>query len=545
MIALERPRQIEGAGEQAPEPPRLDLLPRDWFDVAALIVFAVLSIWLLVSLASKSGPNHIWTGTDGPYIGDQMQYLGWIQDAGHHVLIGNPFDTKNASGDFLNPFLLVSGVLTRLGLSAASSYLVWKPLAVIVFFVAVRAYVHRYVAGTAQRRCALVIALFFVSPVSAFIVHVTFVPPLDRFVVPVAANEIWPILYLWGYPLTAIAVGSMCLCFLCYERDRSLGRVTAVAPLLGLLCAWLQPWQGATILGVLVASEFVMWMRTRTLSLRLLATTGTCTALPLIYFWALDHFDPVWRYGGVVDQSNFPILGVLIAIAPLAIPALIAYRLPTPNFQAVIVRLWPVVALIEFQLINSTKIGTFGLHSLQGLSVPLAVLAVVGVASLKVRLPRPMVVVISSILVVLILVPEGWKSLNSARGVGTGIAYASDPYFITKSDQDALDYLSADKEPGSVLAPIYLGQLVPGATGRHTWVGIYSWTPDYQQRVTVANELFTGKLSATEVTRFIRSSGVNFLLSDCGENSKLSSPDLVLTGTEHFGCATVYEVKNR
>ena len=93
----------------------LDLLPRDWFDIAVLVLLTVLSIWLLVSLALRSSPNHLWTGTDGPYIGDQMQYLGWIQDAGHHVLIGNPFDTKVANGDFLNPFLLVSGALTRLG----------------------------------------------------------------------------------------------------------------------------------------------------------------------------------------------------------------------------------------------------------------------------------------------------------------------------------------------------------------------------------------------------------------------------------------------
>jgi hypothetical protein len=51
---------------------------------------------------------------------------------------------------------------------------------------------------------------------------------------------------------------------------------------------------------------------------------------------------------------------------------------------------------------------------------------------------------------------EGWKSLNSARSVGIGIAYASDPYFTTKSEKDALDYLSNNEGPGSVLAPVYL-----------------------------------------------------------------------------------------
>ena len=60
---------------------------------------------------------------------------------------------------------------------------------------------------------------------------------------------------------------------------------------------------------------------------------------------------------------------------------------------------------------------------------------------------------IPTILVLLILVPEGWKSLNSSRSVGTGIAYVSDPYFITKGDQDALNYLSKNEEPGSVLQP--------------------------------------------------------------------------------------------
>jgi hypothetical protein len=154
-----------------------------------------------------------------------MQYLGWIQAAGHHILIGNPFDTKPSAGVFLNPFLLVSGLMTRFGMSAASSYLVWKPVAVLVFFVAVHAYVYRLVGGTAQRRCALVLALFFISPFNSFFLHEGLLSPLVRVFMPVASKEMWPIIYLWGYPLTAIAIASMCLCLLIYERDRSSGRI--------------------------------------------------------------------------------------------------------------------------------------------------------------------------------------------------------------------------------------------------------------------------------------------------------------------------------
>jgi hypothetical protein len=528
----------------AEQPRRLELLPRDWFDITTLLVFAGLSVWLLAFLVSKTGPNHLWTGTDGPYIGDQMQYLGWIQDAGHHVLIGNPFDTKADSGDFLNPLLLVSAVLTRFGFSASASYLVWKPVAVVVFFLATHAYVYRMVRGTSQRRCALVLALFFTSPVASFVLHISAIPPLDRFVLPVASNEMWPILYLWGYPLTAIAIGSMCFCLLCYERDRSLGQIRLVAPVLSLLCAWLQPWQGATIVGTLVLSELVMWSRERKLQIGLLAATAGAAAVPLVYFSALGHFDPVWKAGGVADQSHAPFLSLLIVIAPLAIPALLAYRLPIRHYQSVIVRIWPVVAVLEVEIIDRGGIGTYGLHALQGLSIPLAVLAVIGVASLRIHVPRPLKAVLATALVLFILLPNGWKSLNNARTVGVGPLYGNDPYFITRDEQDALDYLKDTSEPGSVLAPSFIGELVPAETARNTWVGNYTWTPNDSHRAASANALFSGKLSTSQATRLIRSSHARFLLSDCSMNANLSNLKFVLDvkATRYFGCTTVYRV---
>jgi hypothetical protein len=288
-----------------------------------------------------------------------------------------------------------------------------------------------------------------------------------------------------------------------------------------------------------------MWWRHGTLRFQLLATTAAFTALPLIYFWALGRFDPVWRAGNSADQFVIPFASALVVIAPLAIPGLLAYRLGIPNFQSVVVRLWPLVALAEFQFIDSTQIGTYGLHSLQGLSVPLGVLAVTGISSLKIgttqRSIRP---VIAAILALLILVPSGWSALNSERNVGTAASYEANPYFITTAEQNALDYLKNDREPGSVLAPVYLGQMVPGETARSTWVGIYTWTPHFQRRATLADALFSGKLSAAQATQIIRASGVRFLLSDCAEDADLSNLVPVLDAHQitHFGCATVYRV---
>ncbi len=248
-------------------------------------------------------------------------------------------------------------------------------------------------------------------------------------------------------------------------------------------------------------------------------------------------------------RINFviPLLSVVIAIAPLAVPALLAYRLPVPHFQSIVVRFWPVVALIEFQLINWTKVGTYGPHALQGLSVPLAVLAVAGVASLGVSsIQRSLRPVVATFLVLLIVLPAGLQSLNDKRHFGTSFGYIAEPYFITKGEQDALDYLKNDTEPGSVLAPIYIGQIVPGEADRSTWVGIYTWTPNYQRRVNLANALFSGKLSAAQATRLIESTGARFLLSDCKQNADLGNLAAVLDvrATKHFRCATVYRVAN-
>ena len=65
-------------------------------------------------------------------------------------------------------------------------------------------------------------------------------------------------------------------------------------------------------------------------------------------------------------------------------PAALAYRLPAPGWQDVAVRVWPFAALAVYL----APVGTFPYHAFQGMSIPLAVLAVQGVLSVWPR-PRP------------------------------------------------------------------------------------------------------------------------------------------------------------
>ena len=513
----------------------------DAFDFVTLAAFLVLSMWTVGVLQVQQRGLH-WTGTNGLYLGDQVQYLGWIRDSAQHVLIGDPFRTGGSQHDYLQPGLVISGLLVRLGVSVWLSYLMWVPVAAIALFVAARMYVRRLIPGRAARRCALILALFYISPVAELAQRTHW---NQGVFVRSMALEMWPGNYLWGYPFTAITIALMVGALIAYERDRRDQRVRLWAPICALFCAWLQPWQGATLLLILLVSEVLLVWRHQRTSLALPAITAAGAVLPLGYYFLLSHLDATWALSGRVDFSQgLPLGDLLITVLPLGVCAAFAYGGFPVTFQSLAVRIWPFGAFAILRFIQIAHVGTFPKHSLQGLSVPLAVLAVIGAGRLGVVLPATGRVVLGSFLVaVLVGVPVA-NELENARTIASPSIFGSDPFFITSSEKEALQYLNSTPVPGAVLSPVYLGQIVPAETGRNTWVGIYSWTPNYSARVVRANQLFSGQLSPSASIDLVRSSGARFLLADCQHRfdlrSKLRS---ILQSEQHYGCATVYIIR--
>ena len=78
---------------ERPRTPTRGPAPRlDRFDVAVLVAFAAVSIWVLaLDLWQVVAHGLVWTGTDGLYLVDQMQYVAWVREASHHVLASNLF----------------------------------------------------------------------------------------------------------------------------------------------------------------------------------------------------------------------------------------------------------------------------------------------------------------------------------------------------------------------------------------------------------------------------------------------------------------------
>ena len=480
------------------------------------LAFAPLA-GLLLRVATKGGH---WAGADGFLVLDQMQYVNWTRQAAGHGLIANLYDLLPGPRSFLHPGVLVSGLLNLLGVPAAWAYIAWKPAAVLALWAGAKAWVERFVPAP-RRLPALALALFFCSPVAALVGWTGWGGLDARFDFDFLSGELTTNNYLWGYLFTAIAVGLMPLGLLAHERGR-----TGVAAAIGLGVAWLQPWQGATYLLVVGGAELL----TRR-DLRRLVLVGAATMAPLVYYLLLSRLDDAWKLAGEAnDFEIWPWWVTVLGLAVLVVPALTGLAQTSGDLGGWMLRLWPLAALVVLY----QPFGTFPAHALQGVTLPLVTLAFLGVGATAGRAALAVALVLLIVPGTAYRVDELRKAVNAGR----------QPFFLTGGEHDALRYLDRAPGRGGVLAPVYMGLLVPAWTERETWVGAGSWTPDFEARVQQAEQLFSARLSRARAEALVRASGARFLLSDCHGRADIRALVAGVTARERrFGCATVWEVR--
>lgn len=477
-----------------------------------------MSVWVLVlELLRVSSQGTVWDGTQSPYVVDQLQYMAWIRDASKHVLASNLFVLHSTPHDYLQPMVAISGGLVALGVTPPIALLVWQPVAVGALFVAVRGFVHAQLRGRLAVRAALVLALFAGLPSVYF--------------------DLWLPFWTWGYQEAVLAFACATGSLLLYHRARQRGRLLWVAALLGALASWLHPWQGEILLILVVCAELVMWIGGRRTRFWRPLPMVAATAIPLLYYAALARFDPTWRLGQLGSTGIIPLPELLWPLAPLAVPALLAYRRRPVDFLQAATRVWPFAAVAVY-LLAEKGLGSSPPHAFAGITVPLAVLAVDGVGSLRWPrfVPRRS---ITALVVLGLTVPVAVDKL----GVAHHLVNDNKPY--TADEQRALQFLARDPEPGGVLTPIHLGALIPFETGRHTYIGDCYWSlPNCGGRnVNSWLVVHWARVLPRYARTFVIGTGARFLIKDCKGYDHIW-PELkqIIVSVHHFGCATVYEL---
>jgi hypothetical protein len=495
-------------------------------------LFALVSLWVIgLNLWQVVVHGRVWTGTDGLYLVDQQQYLAWIRSASHHGLIANLFVLRPTPADYFQPAIAVSAGVTKLGVAPWLALLLWKPVAVTAFLFATRRYIHRSLSGTWERRIALTLTLFFGC----------FTVVYGSFSV---LGDLFPGFLSWGYVFALLALAAIVVALMRYDTARRQGRVVWLPGMLGACATLLHPWQGELLILIVLGGELMLG-RPSSIDRRRLANvalTVGLTGLALLYYAILGRADTSWRLARDASRHDYPLWSLIVAVVPLVIPALFAYRGRPASFLAAATRAWPVAVLALFFL-SASALGATPLHAFQGITIPLAVLAIQGVRRTQVlrRAPHPRLAV--ALAVAVVTIPTTVWELGYAIDIAA--PDPENPTFIHRDEQRALDYLNSNPKRGGVLARSFLGALIPASTGRRVFVGDCLWSqPHCYERVHNARILFAGQMPAAAARTFVRQTGATFLLSDC--ESPVDLPRLLgpgmIAGTRRFGCARVYEV---
>jgi hypothetical protein len=193
----------------------------DRVELCLLALFAAMSMWVVALDVWQAAVQHrVWTGTDGFYVVDQMQYLAWIQSASQHLLVSNLFVLRATPFDYFQPAVGTSGALVALGVAPWLALLLWKPVAVVGVFFAIRAYAYRTVEGPSARRAVIALGLFFGS--------LTFVYGSWGIVGDMMLGWL-----SWGYTFGLMAVALLLFALLSYERVIHLSQVDGQSGRLG------------------------------------------------------------------------------------------------------------------------------------------------------------------------------------------------------------------------------------------------------------------------------------------------------------------------
>ena len=524
--------------------------PRARFGKASSEELLLSGAFVLLGCAVLAGllaSGHILTGGENQVAADQLQYLSWIVSSSSNWTIGNLWTIPGQNGSsFVQPGFLVSGLLARAGLSPIVSFQIWKPFALLAVTAGFVLYVRRLVQGGGPRTVALALAFFGLTPVGA-VAGWGQLAGGWRAQLEFAAGELFAGGWIWGYMMTAIAVALIPLGLLACERALSQERWqrwTLIGSVCALFCSWLQPWQGAELAGAVILCAFVAPGRPsfRTLGRRHGAVVIAAFA-PLVYYRWLAGSDPAWQLAADANNSIklWSVWVWVAAFSPflLAVPAWLSR--PT-DWQETALRLVPALMVAEYFAIAVTKSGTFPFHAVQGMGLFMAILTVW--SGLKFRSAvwwGAHKWVVASI-VFLLCVPGTLHRINLMR---LEVHRSAQPYFLTEGENAALTQLAHNAPPGGVLAPIKFALSVPGRTGRAVWVGQISWTPNFRERVAVAEAFFKGKLRGSLARDFVTKTKASFLLSDCGHRTDLT-PILgreLIEREQRFGCATLYTVR--
>lgn len=343
-------------------------------------------------------------------------------------------------------------------------------------------------------------------------------PPLDLYL-----GEASTVIPLLAYPHTLLGRAALLAGVVCLIRadERSDWRWAAAAGGLWLLAALAVPFHILVAGGLVGGWIVVRWLMTRQFSVRLVLM-GLAAGIPGVILnvvtLAFIGTDPT--YAAWTAQNQLPLPHVLHLLSAfgvqtaLAIPAAIfLWREKAPRADLLIG--WAVAA--PFLMLIPLP---FQLRFIEGFTIPVGILAVIGVwriAAGRARLPALIGLFVLVLPTSLLLIAGGTAS--ALGGFGR----------ISSGQSTALEWLRTHAEPGSVvLSSDEFGVVAPAAAPLRAVLGHGFETPDFDATKASVASLYSGRLTGDAARAWVSSRHVRYVIFGPDEAALAGSANMQL-----------------
>ena len=478
---------------------------------AILLGFLLCIILPYVWTWALTPPGFAWGGllfsTD-----DQNVHLTWARQARDGAFFMRDLFTTEGLVDgtkplFFNGLMLVIGWLSRLsGLEVAIWYHIVRVAGAAWALWQLHLLSWEVTGGAPERENARLGTLALAAFTTGAGFLASLIPQLlgpmvwiDR-----ADNVGWPLvpeayffLSAFIFPLNIVSFGLLTLVF-----RHILNGQPVVAFVGALLLSNLHTYDALPL--VLVATIWAAWQwkSARESSWRAVAAIAGA-AIPILYQIIVFRDSQEFRIKALTLTEPPHVVVILVAFLFLILLGAEGFLKLRDRTQARnLMVLWAVGTLVMVYAPLS-----FGRKMLEGLQIPLLMLAGVGLSTLR----RPwLMCALVAILAFSPLVTVNWILNNAANN--NSKRFPMPPIYLYESNVAALKYLDAQPQQGAVLCLPMTGGYLPRASGKYTYTGHWAETLDMKRKFPTTIRYFRNQMSPDEARQLFARNQIRWVL---------------------------------
>ncbi|MFH1207663.1 MAG: hypothetical protein V1668_03595 [Patescibacteria group bacterium] len=448
--------------------------------VLAGVMVAVTAIpYLYGYFTAPSGK--VFTGIHYLTPGDTNVMLSNIEQVkqGQNIFI-NPYTSEPQRRIYLNPFWLGVGWMAKifhlpnlLAFHAARSLLILIFAGVMYLFLA-------YIFSDPKRRIWMMLVICAASGLGLFFnpflfdVSKIYEHPTDMWV---PESVTWLTLYHSPHLIASLTLIILIFLLMLLAFDRDKYRYSLGAGIACFFLLWFHPFNGPTIFGVLITYMLIIFLRDRKIYWQYIKHFFILCVFPVpvvAYMYYMSNADWVIRKWN--EQNLLPsptawmyIIGYGILV-PFALYGL-WITLKIAKNKGIFIVAWLVASslLLYFPIYFQRRLS-------EGLHIPIAILATVGIIALADRLRSPspsswQIKLSALVISLIILLPLSNFQImgQDAYNYQTEKKY---PYYMDRTEVEAMAWLKDNASLADVIFSTYeIGNFIPAYSGRVVWLG--------------------------------------------------------------------------